>query len=196
MFPGSQHFGGRGACWSSMMRIRKIDKQDNYLHRHAQNQTTSSLVRSLSTFGARTNHKQTRTHKTHHNLELGEATTFPFIVFFVPNHGANTQMSFCPVIPKLGLPQFWRPITLYEDFQLKWSLKQSCSLHWELSNNMWHATYTQENWGNFQLLMVRSQIANLTLDPSFGHNLYFKYPNESCEPILDIYVPSIFQWYK
>jgi len=25
MFPGSQHFGGRGACWSSMMGIKEID---------------------------------------------------------------------------------------------------------------------------------------------------------------------------
>ncbi len=37
---------------------------------------------------------------------------------------------------------------------------------------------------------------NLTPDPSFGHNLCFKYPNGSCEPILDIYVPRDFQWCK
>jgi hypothetical protein len=30
----------------------------------------------------------------------------------------------------------------------------------------------------------------------FGHNLRFKNPNGSCKPILDIYVPSVFQWYK
>jgi hypothetical protein len=36
-------------------------------------------------------------------------------------------------------------------------------------------------------LVVESQTANLTLGLSFGHNLCFKYPNESCEPILDIY---------
>jgi hypothetical protein len=141
-FPGSQHFEGKGACWSSMMGTRKIDKQNNYLHIPAQNQTTSLLMHSLNTFGAQRNHGQTWTHKTHHDLELGEATTFPLIVFFVPSHGANTQMSFCPMIPKLGLLQFRRPITLYEDLQLKWGLKQSCSLHWELSDDMWHATYT------------------------------------------------------
>ncbi len=44
--------------------------------------------------------------------------------------------------------------------------------------------------------MVRSQIGNLTFDLSFGHNLCFKYPNESCEPILDIYVSRAFQRYK
>jgi hypothetical protein len=30
---------------------------------------------------------------------------------------------------------------------------------------------------------------------SFSHNLCFKYPNGSCEPILGIYVPRAFQWY-
>ncbi len=44
--------------------------------------------------------------------------------------------------------------------------------------------------------MVKSQIDNLTPDPSFGHNLCFNYPNESWKPILDIYVPRAFQWYK
>ncbi len=31
---------------------------------------------------------------------------------------------------------------------------------------------------------------------SFGHNLSFKYPNGSCKPILNIYVPRAFQWYN
>jgi hypothetical protein len=51
-------------------------------------------------FGARTNHEQTRIHKTHHGLDLGEATTFPFIVYFVPLHEAHIQMAFCPMTPK------------------------------------------------------------------------------------------------
>jgi hypothetical protein len=32
-------------------------------------------------------HKQTRTHKTHHGSDLGEATTFPFIVYSILGHG-------------------------------------------------------------------------------------------------------------
>jgi len=44
--------------------------------------------------------------------------------------------------------------------------------------------------------VVESQIANLIPDPSFGHNLCFKCPNGSCKPILNIYVPRAFQWYK
>ncbi len=35
-----------------------------------------------------------------------------------------------------------------------------------------------------------------TPGPSFGHNLCFKCPNGSCEPISNIYVPKAFQWYK
>jgi hypothetical protein len=44
--------------------------------------------------------------------------------------------------------------------------------------------------------MVGSQIDSLTSGLSFGHNLFFKCPNEQCEPILDIYAPRAFQWYK
>jgi hypothetical protein len=57
---------------------------------------------SCSTISAWTNPKHTRTHKTHHGLDLGEAITFPFIVFFMFGHKAYTQMSFCPGIPKLN----------------------------------------------------------------------------------------------
>jgi hypothetical protein len=41
------------------------------------NQTTSWLMHSLSNFGAKMRHGQTRTHKTHHSPDLGEATIPP-----------------------------------------------------------------------------------------------------------------------
>jgi hypothetical protein len=44
--------------------------------------------------------------------------------------------------------------------------------------------------------VVRSQIAKLTPNPSYGHNLCFKCPNGSWEPILDIWVSKAFQSYK
>jgi len=44
--------------------------------------------------------------------------------------------------------------------------------------------------------MVRSQIGHLIPDLSFGHNLCFRYPNGSCKPVLDIYIPRHFHWYK
>jgi hypothetical protein len=61
---------------------------------------------------------------------------------------------------------------------------------------MRHATCMQGNQGDSWHLVVESQIHNSTPDPSFGHNLCFKYPNGSCKPIVDIYVPRAFQWYK
>ncbi len=79
---------------------------------------------------------------------------------------------------------------------LIWGLKQICISHQELFNNMWHITYTQENQSDFRLLVVKSQIGGLIPNPSFGHNLCFKYPNGSYEPILDIYVSRAFQWYN
>jgi hypothetical protein len=40
-------------------------------------------MHGLGTFGARTRHGQTRTHKTHHGPDLGEVTTFPLIVYYL-----------------------------------------------------------------------------------------------------------------
>jgi hypothetical protein len=66
-------------------------------------------VHSLSTFGARTSYGQVRTHKIHHGPDLGEATTFPLIVYYAPLHEGHIQMTFYPgtgnlEIPKLGTP--------------------------------------------------------------------------------------------
>jgi hypothetical protein len=61
---------------------------------------------------------------------------------------------------------------------------------------MLHATYTNGNRVDSWLLVIGSQIVNLTPDPSFGHNLCLKCPNGSCEPISNIYVPRALQWYK
>ncbi len=100
-----------------------------------------------------------------------------------------------PKLPKVGLPWLWRPITLCVNFRLRWGLNQSYSPRWELFNGMSHATCTQGNRGDSRLLMVANRIANLTLGPSFGHNLCFRCPNGSCEPISNIYVSIDFQWY-
>jgi hypothetical protein len=113
-------------------------------------------------------------------------------------------MSFCFGTPKwgvskflkLGLPQLWSPITLCVDLWLRWCMKQSYSPCQKLFNNIWHNTCTQGNQGDFWLLMVGSQIGNLIPNLSFGHNLSFKYPNGSCKPILDIYIPRAFKWYN
>jgi hypothetical protein len=98
--------------------------------------------------------------------------------------------------PKLGLSRLWGPIILCENLRLRWGLNQSCNPHKKKFNNMWHATYTQGNRGDSQLLVVEGQIANLTPNPFFGHNLCFKCPNGSCKLILNIYGTRDFQWYK
>jgi len=61
---------------------------------------------------------------------------------------------------------------------------------------MSHVIYMQGNRLNSQLLIVGSQTTNLTPGPSFGHNLCFRCPNGRCEPILNIYIPRSFHWYK
>jgi hypothetical protein len=101
-----------------------------------------------------------------------------------------------PKLSKSGLPQLWGPITLCVDLWWRWDPKKCCSPCQELSNDMWHVTCTQGNWVDTWLLMVGSQIANLTPDLSFGHNLCFRHPNGWCKPFLDIYVSIAFQWYK
>jgi hypothetical protein len=111
MLVGSQHFGGRGACWSFGMGTRKNDKHQLFTWT-CTNQ--SWLVHSWSTFGVRTSDGQTRTHKTHHGLDLGEAITFPLIVYSVSLHEAHIQMAFIPGLPNGG-PEILKvgtPITL------------------------------------------------------------------------------------
>ncbi len=55
--------------------------------------------------------------------------------------------------------------------------------HLQASKSRWFLTFS--GWES-----------NLTLDFCFGHNLCFKYPNQTCELILDIYVSKKNQWYK
>jgi hypothetical protein len=57
-------------------------------------------MHSWNIFGSRMSHGQTWTHKTHHGPDLGEATTFSLIIYFVPIHEAHIQMTFCPGTPK------------------------------------------------------------------------------------------------
>jgi len=101
-----------------------------------------------------------------------------------------------PKSPKLGFLQLWSPITLRAYLGSRCGLKQSCSPCRELFNDILRAICRQVNQVDSRLFLVGSQTGNLTPDPSFGHNLCFKSSNEQCEPILNIYVPRSFQWYK
>jgi len=71
-------------------------------------------MHSLNIFGVRTSHGQTQTHKIHHGPNLGEATTFPFIIYFVPLHKAHNHFvsglpNRIPEIPKVGIPVTLEP---------------------------------------------------------------------------------------
>ncbi len=72
----------------------------NQSRESAQTKQQVGQCMSLNTFGAKTSHDQTRTHKTHHGLDLGEATTFPLVVYYAPLHTGHIQMTFCPRTPK------------------------------------------------------------------------------------------------
>jgi hypothetical protein len=61
---------------------------------------------------------------------------------------------------------------------------------------MSHAICMHGNGVDSWLLVVGSQIGNLTPDPSFGHNLCFRCPNGRSKPILDIYILRDTHWYK
>jgi hypothetical protein len=72
-------------------------------------------------------------------------------------------------------------------------MKKSCRPRQEIFNSMFHVASTQGNQVDSGLLVVVSQIVNLTPGPSFAHNLCFRCPNGQCEPILDIYASINFQ---
>jgi hypothetical protein len=96
----------------------------------------------------------------------------------------------------VGLLGLWASITSCLDLRMGWGLKQYCSFLSELSNAILHSSCRRRNWVDSWLLVVGSQIDNLTPDPSFVHNLGCRCPNGSCEVILDIYTSSPFQRYK
>jgi hypothetical protein len=66
-------------------------------------------MHNLNIYGARAIHGQHHTYKTHHSLDLGEAITFPLIVYYVPLHEAHNQITFCLETPKVGTPSTLGP---------------------------------------------------------------------------------------
>jgi len=99
-------------------------------------------------------------------------------------------------LSRFGLPGLWAFITSRPELGSGRGLNQSCSSPWELSNGVSHFTCTHRDQVDSRLLVVGSQIVNLTPGPSFDHNLCYRCPNGSCEAILDIYTSRPFQHYK
>ncbi len=110
-----------------------------------------------------------------------------------PNDFSLPGLSRFPKSRQWGLLRLWSPITLRADLRSKCGLKQSCTPRRELSNDMWHVICSQVNRVDSRLLVVGSQIANLSPGLSFAHNLCFRCLNEPWEPILDIFILIAFQ---
>jgi hypothetical protein len=101
-----------------------------------------------------------------------------------------------PKLSRFGLPGLWTSMTSCSNLGSRWGLKQSCSSLWKLFNAMKNSFCRRRGRVDSRLLVVESQIANLTPGPSFAHNLGWRCPNGSCEAILDIDTSRPFQWYK
>jgi hypothetical protein len=90
------------------------------------NQTTSWLMQNWNTFNAWMSQGHTWTHKIHHNPNLGEATTFPLILFSMISHKGYPNVIFSKTpklgvlkFPKLWLPTFWKATTSWGEVQRK-----------------------------------------------------------------------------
>jgi hypothetical protein len=101
-----------------------------------------------------------------------------------------------PKLSRFGLPGLWTVIASRPNLQSGRGLNQCCSSHRELFNVVSHSPSARWERVDSQLLVVGSQIANLTPGPSFAPNLGCRCPNDSCEAILDIYTSRPFQRYK
>ncbi len=174
-----------------------------FTHTGLHKTNTKWLVHSWNTFGVRTSYGQLGHTRLTTARTWGKPPPSPYSILYTSPRGPHpngflsqdSQVG-VPKLPRLGLPQLWSAITLHVDLWLRWGMKQSCSPCQELSNGMSHVICTHGNRVDSWLLVVGNQIANLTPDPSFGHNLCCRCSNGRCEPILDIYVPRAFQWYK
>ncbi len=138
---------------------------------------------------------------------VGEATTFPLIVYSAALHGGYIQMAIfprtpkwesrnCPEIVPVGVPELWELISPDCRVRSQRGLKQSCNPRRDLSNAVLHSQIGCRKEVDSRLLVVRSQTASLTPDPSFSHNLCLRRPNEQCEPILTSTFQELFNGLK
>ncbi len=113
VFPSSQHFGGRGACWSFGIETKKIDKQ-SIIHTYLHKPNNKLLVGSWSIFGARTNHWQTRMNKIHHDPNLGNPQPSFLYYSLCLAIGPTPKCHFVPWLPNasLEIPKIGTPVIL------------------------------------------------------------------------------------
>jgi len=105
-----------------------------------------------NTFGARTSHGQTRTHKTHHGPDLGEATTFPLMYILYLSTRPTSKWHFVPglpsgnpKIPKIGTLTTLRAHNFVYRPPIDMRFKEKFYPSSRSFNDMLHATCTQGN---------------------------------------------------
>jgi len=92
--------GVRGACWKLRDRLRRGTSLLKYMVLHPN--PTNKLVRTHFTpFWCWDKPRVTWTHLTHHGSDLGEATTFPHIVFSAALRCTYIQMALFLGTPKV-----------------------------------------------------------------------------------------------
>ncbi len=169
--------GQRGRVGSSGIRLGR----DQAIWSRTCIQIQHGLVKSHC---VGTSHGLTRTHMTHHGLDSGEATTFPFQYSLQLCAEATSKWLFFPGLSRWS-PEtvpVWTPGTLGNhnfspEFGSRRGLNQSCISLRELSNAMSHTVIGHRKEVDSRLLVVGSQTANLTSGPSFAHNLGCRCPN-------------------
>jgi hypothetical protein len=102
----------------------------------------------------------------------------------------------CPEIIPIGVPGLWELITPDCKVWLQRGLNQTCSPRRDLFNDVLHFQLGGREEVDSRLLVVGSQTASLTPDPSIAHNLGYTCPNGQCKAIFDIYTSRPFQWHQ
>ncbi len=102
-FFGSQHYRRVEGCAKVLGWDQEEVTNLNHSHGPAQNQH-KVVSAQLEHFWCQEKPRATQTHKTHHKPNLGEANTFPFIVYFALLHGATSKWFFIPGLPS-GSPE-------------------------------------------------------------------------------------------
>ncbi len=102
----------------------------------------------------------------------------------------------CPEIVPSGVPGLWELITPKCKVLSQRGLNQTCSSRRDLSNDILHSQFGGRKEVDSRLLVVRSQITNLTPIPSFAHNLGYRCSNDQCEAIFYIYTSRLFKWHQ
>ncbi len=102
MLLGSQHF--RGVEGRAGAPGWDQEELTSFTHSHGPAQNQRKVVSAqLEHLWCQDEPRATRTHKTHHGPDLGEATTFPLIVYSTPLHMAHIQMVFLSQDSQVGI---------------------------------------------------------------------------------------------